>query len=194
MSDPSIELSMSFLKKVHEDLSLSGFEDNSIFKNIEDSLIYSPPMSHNTSDQKPFSFSSSSAPQQPSYPKEISFNVSELSKKSENFSILQNLKISHNEVTLPTTRCIQDTSKDLLNIVNPIQLFCKTCEKAVKSVVSYELQKENWWQGVVGMLQKIKCCGEGYQDYAVIHKCKYCGGVLARILPSQGFMELRRSQ
>lgn len=187
MSDPSVELSMSFLKKVHEDLSLSGFEDNSIFKNLEDSLIYSAPLSHNTSDLKP------SVPQ-PSYPKEISFNVSELSKKSENFSVLQNLKISQNEVTLPTNRCIQDTSKDLLNIVNSMQLFCKTCEKTVNSVVSYEIQKENWWQGVVGMLQKIKCCGEGCQDYAVMHKCKYCGSVLARILSSQGFMELRRSQ
>ena len=186
MSDPSIELSLSFLKKVHEELSLSGFEDNSIFKNLEDSLIYSAPLSHNTSDIKP------SAHQHPST-KEISFNVSELSRKSENFAALNNLKISQNEITLPSNRMIPESSRELLNLVNSIQLFCKNCEKNVNSTVSFEVQKENWWQGVVGVLKKLRCCGDVGQDYAVVHKCKHCREVLARILSSQSPVELRRS-
>ena len=153
MSGNSFEVSMSFLKKVHEDLSLSGFEDNSIFKNLDDSLAYSGQVSQNTSDVK-------TSKRVPSCPKEISFNISDVSKKSDQISVLNNLKISHAEDTLPTGRMIQNYGKDLFNLGGSLRLICKTCEMTVNSVVSYEMSEESWWNSLSDLLKRFRCCGE----------------------------------
>lgn len=187
MSGNSFEVSMSFLKKVHEDLSLSGFEDNSIFKNLDDSLQYSALGSQNNSDVK-------KSKRAPSCPKEISFNISDVSKKSDQISALNNLKISHGEDTLPTGRMIQNYGKDLFNLGGSLRLICKTCEMTVNSVVSYEINKENWWSSLSDLLKKFRCCGEFItQDCIVVHKCKYCGATLARIFSSSNPNEIRTS-
>jgi hypothetical protein len=183
MSGNSFEVSMSYLKKMHEDLSLSGFEDNSLFKNLEDSLAYSGQVSQNTSELK-------QSNQNRSIPKEISFNVSEISKKSED--VLNNLKISQGEDTLPTCRMIPNQSQALFTLGSSLKLLCKTCETTVNSIVSYEITKETWWSSFSTLLKKFHCCGELLgQDCLVVHRCKYCGNILARIFSSSTPSELR---
>lgn len=67
------------------------------------------------------------------------------------------------------------------------RIFCMKCCAEVYTDVHYQMKNMNFWGSVGFFLEAIKCCGEPrmmsrYQE--LVHSCKNCGTVVARISTS----------
>ncbi|OMJ73988.1 hypothetical protein SteCoe_27200 [Stentor coeruleus] len=189
MSDEleSIEISLSFLQKVQDEISQSNLEDNTFFKNLEDSLAYSLQASQISSDKGALA-------QMPRNGKEISFDISDMSCQKPP---LQPSKPNEplGEETMPTSKYTGRSSYNLASLAISSRLFCKYCEIDTVTIVNYEIKRENWLGSLFSIFRNMKCCTEPRSaEYVVVHRCRSCSNVLARIYSAQSISELRGSR
>ena len=183
----SINLSLSFLEKGKEELSQSCIDDISFLKEFVTSLDNSLHKNHSLSEieflaqkhQNEISFDLS----------EPSINTSSMKKREKISDFFQTTK------TLPTGRLLKKNNLNFSNFVTSNKLFCKFCEDFTVSIVHYQNTKDNWWDSVITVLSNLKCCSEQKKqtDYILVHKCKSCGNILAKIYTSQPLQEVREN-
>ncbi|OMJ82055.1 hypothetical protein SteCoe_17325 [Stentor coeruleus] len=184
MSDDldSIEISLSFLQKAQEELSQSNLEENTFFKNLGDSLL-------DSKCQSGFSPEKNTPRQMPGSQKEISFDISSMSQKTPIQPTKTN-EFLQAEDTVPTSKYPTKSSYNLANLTISNRLFCKNCESDTVSIVNYETKKDNWLGSMLSILKNIKCCTEPRSaEYVVVHRCRECLNVLARIYSAQNLSE-----
>ena len=168
------KLSFSFLKD--NEIFEPKRENDSFFKQFDDSLLFSLRMQDSTESKQTL--------QDPPTSQENFFDLS-ISRSFELSNTHKNLSI--NEETLPTRR-ILDMSNNLnfSNLALSIRLYCKFCESESVSIAYYENTKENWWNSFCNALKNIKCCNDHYKsELVLVHRCKNCGNVLAKIFVPQ---------
>lgn len=185
MSDDleSIEISLSFLQKAQEELSQSNLEENTFFKNLEDSLL-------DSKHQSGFSPDKNTPRQMPGSQKELSFDISSMSQKTP-IQSTKNNEFLQAEETIPTNKCLTKSNYNLANLTISNRLFCKNCENDTVSIVNYEMKKENWLGSLFSIFKNLKCCTEPRStEYVVVHRCRECLNVLARIYSAQSLSEV----
>ncbi|OMJ92071.1 hypothetical protein SteCoe_5277 [Stentor coeruleus] len=179
----SIEISLSFLQKSQEELSQSNLEENTFLKNLEDSLL-------DSKNQSGFSPEKNTPRQMPGSQKELSFDVSSMSQKTPIKPTKTN-EFFQAEETIPTNKCLTKSNYNLANLIVSNRLFCKICESDTVSIVNYEVKKNNWLRSLVSIFKNLKCCTEPRSaEYVVVHRCRECLNVLARIYSAQSFSEV----
>ena len=75
--------------------------------------------------------------------------------------------------------CISNTSFAL-----PNKMYCSNCQCEVTTVVTFQVLKPSIWSSVEAFFQSIKCCDTKVtnQIKELIHTCRKCNKILARVL------------
>lgn len=173
MSETSenIEISLSFLQRLEEECSQEYFEDNTFFNQLEDSFACSLQLSNSSSLKT----------------SQISHIKGEVQRIDQTGP---HIHLSLSDENLPTGRVLMKIDQ-LSNLTLSNRLYCKFCKIYGFSVVHYQQNHGNFWDTLIDTIKNLKCCSEKKKnDYLLVHRCKNCGNILAKVFTSQSFQEL----